>query len=155
MSTATRVRSTKVRAGTNGRFRMTRNHQDLASQPRICTSSALHSPRIERSRTKDRSAQRLRWIASSQASPLNASSDRADLPLNLHPAAIRASCGFDPPPFVGPPEARVSGLFHGGGLAAPPAFCNEIGVLWPNSPQQGRGRQIGRASCRERVSSPV
>jgi hypothetical protein len=101
MSTATRVRSTEVRVGTNGRFRMTRNHRDLASYPRICTSSALYSPWIERSRTKERSVQRLRWIASSQPSPLKASSDRADLPLNLHPAAIRASADFDPVPFAG------------------------------------------------------
>ena len=40
----------------------------------------------------------------------------------------------DPVPIVGPPEGRLSDLCHGGGLAAPPGFCNEIGVLWPIAP---------------------
>ena len=40
----------------------------------------------------------------------------------------------DPRPFVGPPEVRVSGTAHGGGLGAPPEFCNVIGGLWPMAP---------------------
>jgi putative transposase len=42
--------------------------------------------------------------------------------------------GGDPRPFSGPPEAGVSGLSHGGGLGAPPGFCNAIGGLWPMAP---------------------
>ena len=41
---------------------------------------------------------------------------------------------FDLPPIVGPPEGRVSGLYHGAGLGAPPGFCNEIGTLLPMDP---------------------
>ncbi|MEI5679264.1 MULTISPECIES: hypothetical protein, partial [unclassified Mesorhizobium] len=41
-----------------------------------------------------------------------------DLPLNFHPAAIRASAVFDPIPFFGPPEGGVSRLYPDGGLVA-------------------------------------
>ena len=43
----------------------------------------------------------------------------ADLPLNFHPAAIRASAGFALRPNFGPPAGRVFRLCHDGGLAAP------------------------------------
>jgi hypothetical protein len=42
-----------------------------------------------------------------------------DLPLNFHPAAIRASAVVAVRPNFGSPASRVSGIFHGGGLAAP------------------------------------
>ena len=58
MSTQTRVRCTELRAAANGAFRVTRNHYP-PSYARICTLSALHSPRIERSRTADRPARPL------------------------------------------------------------------------------------------------
>ena len=59
-----------------------------------------------------------------------------DLPLNFHPAAVRAWAGFTP---CGAGEASCerrswsglrsrSGLPHGAWLSGPPEFCNEIGV---------------------------
>lgn len=58
----------------------------------------------------------------------------SDLPLNCHPAAIRASTVFDPIPFFGPPEGGVFRLFHDGGLTAPSGLINEIGTLCPIAP---------------------
>ncbi|CDM60122.1 hypothetical protein LPU83_pLPU83b_0126 (plasmid) [Rhizobium favelukesii] len=57
-----------------------------------------------------------------------------DLPLNFHPAAVRASAVCEPPPNVGPPEARVFRLHSGGGLVARPEFTNEIGTLLSIAP---------------------
>ncbi len=71
-----------------------------------------------------------------RGSPFASSAIRksVDLPLVCHPAAIRASAGFYPKPFIGPPELGVSGLLQGDGLAASPKFCNEIGGLLPIAP---------------------
>jgi len=76
----------------------------------------------------------------------------ADPPLVCHPAAIRAFFDLDPVPFFGPPDGGLSRLLHGGWLAAPPEFCNEIGGLLPIALHQGRAmRTIGFRT----ISCPV
>ena len=57
-----------------------------------------------------------------------------DLPLNFHPAAIRASANVAVRPNFGSPPGRVFRLSRYGGLAAPSRLSSIIGVIWPIAP---------------------
>ncbi|ANM13860.1 hypothetical protein AMK05_PC00346 (plasmid) [Rhizobium sp. N324] len=57
-----------------------------------------------------------------------------DLPLNFHPAAIRASAVLNRSQTLDHRMLEFSGFIQGGGLVAPPEFTNEIGTLLPIAP---------------------
>ncbi|PCK83483.1 hypothetical protein CPT32_29165, partial [Rhizobium sophoriradicis] len=54
-----------------------------------------------------------------------------DLPLNFHPAAIRASASVNRSQTLDHRMLEFSGFTQGGGLVAHPEFTNEIGTLLP------------------------
>jgi hypothetical protein len=57
-----------------------------------------------------------------------------DLPLNFHPATIRASAGLVRSPTLDRPKVEFSGLCHVGGLDAPTGVMRETGGLLPMAP---------------------
>ncbi len=57
-----------------------------------------------------------------------------DLPLNFHPAAIRARVVVNRPDFLDQRRLEFSGFIQGGGLVSLPGFINEIGTLFPIAP---------------------
>ncbi|WP_221159310.1 hypothetical protein, partial [Rhizobium bangladeshense] len=59
---------------------------------------------------------------------------RADLPLNFHPAASRATAVLNRPQTLDQRKLEFSGLCQGGGLVALPGFISAIGTLLPIAP---------------------
>ena len=72
--------------------------------------------------------------ASTDHIPDNGQAERIDLPLNFHPAALRASAGLVCYPTLDRRKVEFSGLCHASGLDAPAGVMREAGGLLPIAP---------------------